>query len=172
VTLQPADADAHINLGVCLRHEGKVEEAIQEYQKALAIAPTKPKAYYNLGNALVQQNRIAEALEAYAKELRQYPDEVDACQNLAWLLATTADAALRNGSQAEILAQHASTLAHDANPTILRTLAAAQAEANHFDNAIATARRAAQMAQIQGNTPLAELLERDAAGYQAGRSLR
>ena len=166
VDLQPRDTDAHINLGVCLRHLGRVDEAIQEYRKALEILPTKAKANYNLGNALYQQGHIREAMEAFNQELAHHPDDIDACQNLAWLLATTGELSLRDGPKAESLAQHASTLAHDANPIILRTLAAAQAEAKHLQEAIATAERAATLANRQGIPALSEALTRDAESYR------
>ena len=54
---------AHNNLGLALAAEGKNEEAIAHYLKAIEINPYC-KAHFNLGVALVAQGRIEEAIAA------------------------------------------------------------------------------------------------------------
>ena len=66
--------------------------------------------------------------------------------NLAWLLATCPDAAFRNGREAVRLAARACELTQYAQPLLMGTLAAAQAEAGDFPAAIAAAQRAALLA--------------------------
>jgi len=67
---------------------------------------------------------------------------VNGLNNLAWLLATCPDATVRNGPRAVQLAEHACQLSGYQATVFLGTLAAAQAEAGRFDDAIATAQKA------------------------------
>ena len=50
-----------------LKEQGKLEEAIEAYNKALSIKPDYADAYYNMGNALKEQSKLEEAIEAYNK---------------------------------------------------------------------------------------------------------
>ena len=49
------------------KSQGKLEEAIEAYTKALSIKPDYADAYYNMGNALQEQGKLEEAIEAYSK---------------------------------------------------------------------------------------------------------
>jgi tetratricopeptide (TPR) repeat protein len=76
-------SEAHHIMGVTLFQEGKVSEAIQQYEQALRLYPNYPKAHLNLGIALEQTGRGPEAIEHYEEALRLYPDYVKAHYNLA-----------------------------------------------------------------------------------------
>jgi hypothetical protein len=97
---------------------------------------------------------------------------VKAHNNLAWLLSTSADSAVRNGARAVELAQRANELTAGTNPLILRTLAAAHAEAGHFDIALHTAQQALQLATAEANDLLSRGLREDMELYKAGEPLR
>ena len=56
-------------MGNALKDQGKLEEAIEAYNKALAIKPDYVDAYYNMGNALEEKHNLEEAIEAYNKAL-------------------------------------------------------------------------------------------------------
>ena len=49
--------DAYNNMGIALQDQGKLEEAIEAYNKALAIKPDYADAYNNMGNALQDQGQ-------------------------------------------------------------------------------------------------------------------
>jgi Flp pilus assembly protein TadD len=83
------------------------------------------------------------------------------------MLATSPQAALRNGHQAVELAQRANQLTGGENPVILCTLAAAWAEAGRFPEAVATAQHALQLAEAQSNPALADDLRSELKLYQA-----
>ena len=65
-------------MGVALKEQGKLEEAIEAYNKALAIKPDYAEAYYNMGVALKEQGKLEEAIEAYNKALAIKPDYAEA----------------------------------------------------------------------------------------------
>ena len=61
--------------------------------------------------------------------------------NLAWILAASADPQVRNGPEAVLLAERACKLTDYKKPLLVGTLAAAYAEAGRFPEAVATARK-------------------------------
>ena len=75
----------HNNLGNNLgnlRDQGKFEEAVEAYNKALSIKPDLAEVYNNLGNAFRDQDKFEEAIEAYNKALTIKPDYAEAYNNL------------------------------------------------------------------------------------------
>jgi tetratricopeptide (TPR) repeat protein len=166
--INPDSAEAHYNLGNALLQKGAVDQAITHFQRALQITPDYAEAHYNLGNALLKRGSVGEAIVQYQKALQIRPDHVQTLNNLALVLATCAQASLRNGHQAVALAQRANQLTGDGNPAVLGTLAAACAEAGRFPEAVETAQRALQLAGTQSNPALAEVLRSQLKLYQAG----
>ncbi|MEP0404687.1 MAG: tetratricopeptide repeat protein, partial [Lentilitoribacter sp.] len=73
---------AYNNMGNALEDQSKLEEAIEAYNKALAIKPDYPEAYNNKGIALEDQGKLEEAIEAYNKALAIKPDNADAYYNM------------------------------------------------------------------------------------------
>ncbi|MGO9476956.1 MAG: tetratricopeptide repeat protein, partial [Limisphaerales bacterium] len=155
--ISPDDATAHNNLGIALFQKGRVDEAIAQYQAALQINPDYAGACYNLGNALLQKGKADEAIAEYHKALQIKPDSVDVLNHLAWLLATSPDAHLRDGVQAVQYAGRACELTHYGATPLVSTLAAAYAEAGQYDEAIAMAQKACALATASGRP---ELLKR------------
>ena len=74
--------------------------------------------------------------------------------NLAWTLATNPDATKRNGTLAVKLAEDACQRTQYQQTIMVGTLAAAYAEAGRFDDAIATAQKACELAEKNGETNL------------------
>jgi hypothetical protein len=70
------------------------------------------------------------------------------------------------------LARKACELTDYRNVAAMDVLAAAYAEAGHFDQALATARRAAQLAAASGDTAFADRITVRARLYQARRPYR
>lgn len=173
--INPKYAQAHNNLGNALHREGRVDEAIAQYQEALKINPNYTGACYNLGNALFQKGRINEAVAAYQEALKIQPDNTMLQNNLlrvAWILATSPDASVRNGNKAVELALEANQSTRNGNPNVLRVLAAAYAESGHFPDAIETGKRALALATEQQNIALQSALQQDLSLYQTGSPLR
>lgn len=175
LAIQPDYAAAHYNLGNALFQKGQVDEAIIHYQRALAIQPDYAKACNNLGTALLQKGQVNEAIIHFQKALAIQPGFVEAQNGLAhcaWILATSPDSSVRNGTKAVELAQETNRLSDGKNPVMATTLAAAYAEAGQFPEAITTARRALQLATSQNNAAMVAALEAQLKLYQAGSAFR
>jgi tetratricopeptide (TPR) repeat protein len=166
----PDQEEAQYNLANALLHKGRTDEAIIQYQKVLQNHPESADAHANLGSAWLAKGRVRDAMAEYAKALQISPENLAALSNLAWLLATSADPNLRNGSEAVRLAERADSASSrsDKHPTVLRILAAAYAEAGQFAEAKETAQHALEAANIQGNTTLADALQGEMALYDLG----
>jgi tetratricopeptide (TPR) repeat protein len=174
LAIQPDYAAAHYDLGNALFLKGQTDEAIIHYQRALAIQPDHAKAHNNLGTALLQKGQLDEAINEFQKALAIQPSLVEAqigLAHIAWVLATSPDPSIRNGTKAVELAEQTNRLSGGNNPIIAATLAAAYAEAGRFPEAITTAQRAEQLATSQNNTALAAPLEAELKLYQAGSPL-
>ena len=166
----PDQEEAQYNLASALLRKGRTDEAIVEYQKVLQMHPESADAHANLGIAWLAKGRVRDAMAEYTKALQISPENLAALSNLAWLLATSSDPSLRNGSEAVRLAERADSASSrsDKHPTVLRILAAAYAEAGQFAEAKETAQHALEAANIQGNTTLAEALQGELALYDLG----
>ena len=170
--LAPGDAGIQTNLGAALAMRGRAGEAIPHLAKALQADPGSAEAHYHMGVALAQQGKPADAVAEWRKSLAIQPDNVLALNRLAQVLATSADAALRDGAEAVRLAEHAAGLTESPDPALLDTLAAAYAEAGEFPLAVDTARRALQLAADRHEDRLAEGVRARLALYEAGKPFR
>jgi len=142
------------------------------FQRVLEIRPDFSKAHNNLGAVLAQKGLLDEAIFHWRTAIKVDPQNITAQDNLAWVLAAGPTASVRNGAEAVKLARRANQLSGGGNPAILRTLAAAYAESGQFTEAVATARRALQLAATQTNTVLIDALRVQIKLYEAGLPFR
>ena len=170
--IAPEFPEAHNNLGNAWMAQARLDEAAAEYRKALAIKPDYAEARYNLGILLSRHGRVPEAIGEWRELVRLQPANISALSQLAWTLATSAEASVRDGAAAIPLALQAVKLTAGQQPAILDTLGAAQAEAGQFAEAIETAERARALASSQNNTTLAEGIRARIRLYEAGTPFR
>ncbi len=78
---------AQNNLGVFLHDQGRDDEALPHYRRALEIAPDYADAHNNLGFVLAKRGSIAEALDHYQAALLLRPNYPEAHTNLGRVLA-------------------------------------------------------------------------------------
>ena len=153
------DASAHYNLANALLATGGIEEAIGHFREALTLTPDDPDVHTNLARALVATSDIAGGVTHYERALDLDPRIPLALVGLSWLRAAAPDAALRSSSQALSLAQQAVALIGGDHPEVLDTLAVAYAAVGRFDDALSTARKAAEAARgtaFEGLVPAIE----------------
>jgi tetratricopeptide (TPR) repeat protein len=67
-------ARPHLNLGVALAKQGRLDEAISHYLEALRREPDNEMAHISLGAALVKQGKLDEAVAHYTEALRIRPN--------------------------------------------------------------------------------------------------
>jgi len=170
--INPNSPEARGNLGFCLLQTGRVDEAIVQYQKAIELKPDFAGGYNNLGNAFRLKGMPAQAIAAYQKALKIQPQFIQPQMHLAWMLAAWPDPAIRNGAEAVALAQNADQLSGDTDPQVLRTLAAAYAEAGRFPDAVLTAKKALALADSQSNTILINYLQEEIGLYEKNSPCR
>ena len=113
--------------------------------------PDLGEAHYNLGLALAQTGQWANAMAHYRQALAIQPVAIAPQNNLAWLLATCPQAALRNGVKAVESAHESVRLSGGNGTGDLDTLAAAYAEAGQFTKAVEAARKALALALVRTN---------------------
>lgn len=172
VKLQPAYPDALNDLAVALFQTGRMEEAITAWSRTVELQPDRADAHNNLGVALLRSGHTVRAVEHLRRAATLQPGNVSTHLTLAWVLATSADAAVRDGAQAVRLAESASRASRDANPIALRILAAAFAESGRFEDAEAAADRALQIATATGEHTLVSALQSEMQLLRAGVPIR
>jgi tetratricopeptide (TPR) repeat protein len=171
IRLLPKFPEAHLALADALETAGHREQALPHYVAAARISPTTERRIV-LALALARAGRTAEAIAQYRALLQQAPATAPALNNLAWLLATTPEASLRDGAEAVRLAERACALAAHKQPLFIGTLAAAYAEAGRFSEAVQAAQQAAELAQAAGDTHLAATNQKLLELYRRGRPYR
>ena len=107
-----------------------------------------------MAEILNDQNKAVEAVQHYREALRIRPDFPEALNNLALMLATSQEADIRNTAQAIQFAERACELTLYGTPDYISTLAVAYAEAGRFDDAIATAEKACEVASESNDKDL------------------
>jgi tetratricopeptide (TPR) repeat protein len=170
--LGPETAEFHTNLGIALAKKGQLADAVPHFDRALELSPDSVDAHYYLGKALVMTGQGKEGLAHWKQALSKDPDNLQVLNDTAWVLATSSDAALRDGNAAVLLAEHAVELTSQQEPAILGTLAAAYAETGSFDKAIELEHRATELATQQGNARLAQSLKDRLVLFQSKTPIR
>jgi len=67
---------------VALKNQGKIDQAIEQWQRVLSLEPDYENAHYNLGLTMAQQAEYDEAIEHFNKALEIKPDWPEAHYNL------------------------------------------------------------------------------------------
>ena len=155
LAISPDQPEVQVRLGNCYLQTQSPELAAAAFQSALDLQPDNSDAHLGLATIRQGQNLDSEALVQYRLALASNPNSPMVLNNLAWLLATDSDPVLRNGSEAVSLAQRACEKTHYQKAFLIGTLAAAYAEAGRFDDAIAAAQKAHDVALAGGDKDLA-----------------
>ena len=169
--LRPDDLEARQNLGLALLYQGKMSEAAAQFQEVLRVRP-EARTHHCLALALDAQGQAGAALPHYREAVRLSPNTALYLNDLAWILATTPKADLRNGTEAVRLAETACRLSGNKEARFIGTLDAAYAEAGRFEDAAATAAKARDLALAAGQQDIAREAEARLALYRAGKRYR
>jgi len=146
-----------------------LDAAVTNFNLALQVGTNQASVHENLGLALLLQAKTPQAVAQFQEAIRLQPDSPEALNNLAWIRATHRSAQFRNGQLAVTQAERAVALTHTNDVGKLDTLAAAYAEAGRFPEAVTTARRAAEMAIVAGQTGLVAQIQSRLKQYETAR---
>jgi tetratricopeptide (TPR) repeat protein len=170
--INPSSVESHYILGKFLLDSGHAEQALPEFQAAVAIRPHFAAGEEGQARAYEALDKDAEALDHWQKARLIDPTLASAVLGVAWIRATAADASMRNGAEAVSLARSASNLAPANDPDALDTLAAAYAESGQFSQAADAASRALALATARGNAQQAEAIRARIELYKASKPFR
>ena len=170
--LAPGHADAHSNLGTAFLQSGRLKDAIVHYQRAVQLKPESANANYNLGSVLNRNGQVSEAIPYYRKALEIKPDDAEVLADLSWVLATSRESSIRNGTMAVDLAERANQLTGGELVPVLHALAAAYAETGRFYEATRIAQKAFVLARSAGREDVMRSLADELKSYMSGRPLR
>jgi tetratricopeptide (TPR) repeat protein len=157
--LNPKDTASLLQLAVLYAVEKKPAKSIETYTAALAVDPNEWHALRGRGDTYLNIGKQAEAIADYEKALKLEPKDHSILNNLAWVLATSPDAKLRNGHRAVELATLACKVTDYKLAFILSTLAAAYAETGDFATAMKWSANAVEVGDKEDDDSLKKELE-------------
>jgi tetratricopeptide (TPR) repeat protein len=163
--LQPDLPEKLAQAARALASQGRAPAAIAKLATALNLKPDA-QLYFELAGLQMNQGNAKEGIMSYEQALKLKPDWTAALNQLAWVLATDQRAEVRNAGEAVRLAERASELDGGKDLRLLVTLAAAYAEAGRFEQAVATAEKARDLATAAGQTEVVELSKAGLEMYQ------
>jgi tetratricopeptide (TPR) repeat protein len=172
IAADPSFAPAQNTLAALLAADGKLADALVHFQKAVDLDPKNLLARANLGRTLSRLGQHAAAIKQLRAARELDPQQPQVASWLAWSLATAPDATLRNGSEAQKLAEKAVAATQSRDAGALDALAAAQAELGQFTAAEHSAQQARQLALSLGNQPLAAEIGQRVDLYRAKKAYR
>ena len=79
----PRAVGPRINLGVCLFHTGRLDQAAEAFQEALKLDSGRAEAWVNLAEVWRRQGRRKAALEAYDRALTLMPGDANLRRRVA-----------------------------------------------------------------------------------------
>lgn len=87
----PAYWVPHMNLGLTMAQQGKIEEAIFYYRESLRLNPNSVHTHNNLGVVLLERGQIGDAISHYVVALRLQADYAETYNNLGVALFRLGD---------------------------------------------------------------------------------
>jgi len=168
--LNPDQPEICNKLGHAFAQNHEPDQAVIQFQNALHLQPGAADAELGLAMTLSSKGQNSEAIKHYYKAINLDTNSVIALNNLSWLLATTADAGLRNGNEAVRLAEHACQITRYKEAFLIGTLATAYAEVGRFNDAVVAAQKARTVALAKGQKDIADANGQLLELYKSGRA--
>jgi len=156
LALSPSDRDARHELADLSQRLGQLDEARTLLESLVKDAPTDGLTRYRLAGVMAAAGDGAGAITQYKQALTDAPRLLDAANDLARLLATHADPAVRAPDEALALAERLCAITRNRDPRFLDTLSLALAGKGEFARAIDVVRLAISV------TPAPETAAREA----------
>ncbi len=189
----PSHFDAHLGLGIDLvkgrqgtegrrtdaepgaqatggRNVTAERSAADHLRAAMRLRPDDPRPYKRLATVLTNQRDYAGTGRVLRLGVEHLPTDLTLANRLAWMLATAPDDGERRPAESVALAESVCRSTNRTVPQALDTLAAAYAAAGRFEEAVATAREALQLARSSGtHQPLTAEIAARLALYESNK---
>jgi tetratricopeptide (TPR) repeat protein len=155
IAANPQDPRAYLGRGMAAERMGDLERApddslwepfldppmrfalaVADLDEHLRLNPHDGMAYRFRATLHKERKALRDAIADLNAAHKIAPDDIQACGDLAWILATSTDASLRDGPRAVEPARKACQAGEWKNPTCLDILAAALAETGAFEETI------------------------------------
>ena len=81
-SFKPDSADAHNKLGLALKKQDKLEEAVASFRQALQLKPNYAEVHHNLGCTFASLGRLEDAVLCYQRAIGLQPNNAEAYTNL------------------------------------------------------------------------------------------
>ena len=156
------------NRGAIYNDLKKYDRAIDDYNKAIELAPEDAGVYFNMGKSYQKLGQYDRSIANYSKAIELNPHYAEAYNNFAFLLATTKDKKYIDGRKALQFALKAVGLSNN-NPANWDTLAAAYAELGEFSKAIGAQTKAVLILKSKGNKASAKEYGKVLEYYERGK---
>ena len=154
---------------------GDLRGAINHFEKANKLVPDSNQlssqlasVYFAFATQMDRQQMKETAINHYRKSLVIDPSNNAARNNLAWILATSANQDLRNADEALIIATKLNADTGNKVPQVLDTLAAAQAANGQFTKAAQSAEMA--ISQLKNAPNLEQSIKNRLNLYKKGKA--
>jgi tetratricopeptide (TPR) repeat protein len=165
LSIDPRSAVGLANRASARVAKAEFEQAIDDANKAIEIDPKFAPAFVIRGNARRSAQPEA-AIADYLQAIEIDPKLPLAYNQLAWLLATAEQPAVRDGRRAVESALKACELSEWKNAVFIDTLAAANARAGEFANAVKWQKKAMEDPKRASDDKAAQRLHL----YEAGKA--
>ena len=173
--VEPRDVEALYGAARIAAAAGRLAAAVDGYRALLEHEPGHAAGRHELGLALIRggPDGAAEGAEHLRRAYVEDRNLLARGNDIAWTLATHPDAGRRDGQLALLIALELNAVAGGAEPALLETLAAAQAETGDFETAARTVESALRIVgTAEGASPdrerLIEMLRRRLEQYRHG----
>lgn len=169
------EASIHRRHAINWYSAGDLRGAINHFEKAYKLVPDSKQlssqlasVYFAFATQMDRQQMKETAINHYRKGLVIDPSNNAARNNLAWILATSANQDLRNAEEALIVATKLNADTGNKVPQVLDTLAAAQAANGQFMKAAKSAEMA--ISQLKNNSKLKQTIQNRLKLYKNGKA--
>ena len=160
--LNPDNGAAHVNMGHVLEvMGGHREQAIEELQKGIELAPKSGDGHNIYGVILAREGKLDEAIAELQKAVELAPQSAECHYNLG-----RAFAASNRFPEALPQFEAAAGITGGKDPAILQMVAAMYSETGKYQQAVATAEHALELATERNDLELANALRANLARYQ------
>ncbi len=165
IASQPSYIEAHLALADFLRRHKRPDAAIEQYRATLALNPRHSVARLGYAMCLHDLKRYRETRTWLEEAVKDAPDRTEYKIALARVLASSPDAAVRDGQKALDLAQELFKLPQHTT-ALGETIAMALAEYGDYAQAISIQRDVIAAARRSGLTPQLPQMEQNLGLYE------